>query len=305
MSALAISSSITNRGTRILGNTFVNCPSVNEATSCCIKIITSSGFPILIQGNYFEYIRRVLDSQVAVHFDSNIIRKCHTTSALYLFGPNARVTNNIFEDVNARLMYVQGAGAVIEDNVMRNVDGSVSPTTGVVYLDGADNSKVRRNHVHYAALVGGVPYRADSDVANLVFTGNTWENTNYFKPAVLDGVCTEADREVATADTTDVTTETLDQFYTNSDRLYFVEAWVVATETDDYDEMASWKLAATFRNDGGTLTLVGQTEIHAQKDTGAWDADLDADATLIRLRITGANITNINWKGQMSWREVE
>lgn len=96
--------------------------------------------------------------------------------------------------------------------------------------------------------------------------------------------------------TTDATETTLETVATASDTSYHVETTVIATETTDNDETASYKLHGTFKNDGGVLTQIGSTtSAHAAEDTVGWDADFDVNTTNIRVRVTGAASTNINW----------
>jgi len=99
--------------------------------------------------------------------------------------------------------------------------------------------------------------------------------------------------------TTDATETTLDTLATASDTAYHINAEVVATETVDHDEVASYIVLGTFRNDGGTLTLVDSIVTTVGEDTAGWDCAVDANGTDIRLRVTGAAATNINWHGVM------
>lgn len=87
------------------------------------------------------------------------------------------------------------------------------------------------------------------------------------------------------------------------DRVIHVEAIVLATETADHDEVASYHLAATFKVDAGVLSQVGTTTvIHTAESTGGWAATLDASGTTIRVRATGAADTDIRWSADVySW----
>jgi len=100
-----------------------------------------------------------------------------------------------------------------------------------------------------------------------------------------------------TVATTDATETTLTTIASTSNRIYHVTATVVATETTDHDEAASYVLHGTFKNDGGTLTQVGNTTAaHTAENTAGWDADFDVNSTNIRVRVTGAASTNITWR---------
>ena len=106
--------------------------------------------------------------------------------------------------------------------------------------------------------------------------------------------------------TTDATVTDATLFTTQSNKAYHVVAKVVATETADHDEVAGYIRAATFKNDGGTLTQVGSTTaVATHEDTAGWDVTLDATGTTIRLRVTGAAATVINWRVDLEILEVE
>jgi hypothetical protein len=105
--------------------------------------------------------------------------------------------------------------------------------------------------------------------------------------------------------TTDATQTTSATFPTKSNRAYLAIARVAATETTDFDEVAGYERIATFKNDGGTLTLVGSvTSVHTAESTAGWDVTLDASGTDIRVRVTGAADTNVTWLTQLEVIEV-
>lgn len=106
--------------------------------------------------------------------------------------------------------------------------------------------------------------------------------------------------------TTDATQTTAATFPTRSNHGYKAIAKVIATETDDFDEIGDYWLEAAFKNDGGTLSLVGSVRsLHtANESTAGWDATLDASGTDIRVRVTGAASTDITWLVQLEVIEV-
>lgn len=98
---------------------------------------------------------------------------------------------------------------------------------------------------------------------------------------------------LSTTDATETVAATIPTF---TDRAYHVHATIVATETDDHDEVASYEIAATFKNDGGTVTQVGSTgEIYAGESTGGWAVAFAVDGTNIQIKVTGAAATNVSW----------
>lgn len=84
---------------------------------------------------------------------------------------------------------------------------------------------------------------------------------------------------------------------TRSDHAYFVDVKITAVQTTDFSEIATYWRQAAFKNDGGTLSLVGsvRTVVTDNESTAGWDVTLDANSTNIRVRLTGAAATNITW----------
>jgi len=108
-----------------------------------------------------------------------------------------------------------------------------------------------------------------------------------------DGLITSANNLVTSTDGAPVVANTLT---TETDKIYHVEAMVVASETVDHDEAASYHLAGTFKNDAGILTQIGATTVvHVAEDNAAWDANFNISGTTIQILATGAAATNINW----------
>ena len=108
--------------------------------------------------------------------------------------------------------------------------------------------------------------------------------------------------------TTDATQTVAGRFKTAADTAYFVDVKVVATETADHDEVATYWRQACYKNDGGTLSLVGAERevVTDNESTGGWDFDLavgsedvegdgTTDAT-IQFKVTGAASTAITWR---------
>lgn len=96
--------------------------------------------------------------------------------------------------------------------------------------------------------------------------------------------------------TTDDTQTVAATFATKSNKAYAIVAKITATETTDFDEQAFYVRHALFKNDGGTLSLVGSIgSVTTIESTGGWDVTLDASSTNIRVLVTGAAATNITW----------
>lgn len=98
-----------------------------------------------------------------------------------------------------------------------------------------------------------------------------------------------------TTQTTDATVTSIATIATANDIVYLVTANVVGIIDSTAASGAGYKLSAAFKNDGGTLTQIGTTTQTVYEDVGGWDATIDASGTDIRIRITGAGGTTINW----------
>lgn len=105
--------------------------------------------------------------------------------------------------------------------------------------------------------------------------------------------------------TTDATQTVAATFPTRTNHAYGVTAKITATETADFDEQAFYVRFALFKNDGGTLALVGSIATTVTiESTGGWDVTLDASGTDIRVLVTGAAATAITWLVQLEVIEV-
>lgn len=120
-----------------------------------------------------------------------------------------------------------------------------------------------------------------------------------------------------TVATTDGTQTVAARFVTERDTAYFVDVKVVATETADHDEVATYWRQACYKNDGGTLSLVGAERevVTDNESTGGWDVDLatateDVDGAgtneaTVQVKVTGAAATAITWRVVMTVIKVQ
>lgn len=97
--------------------------------------------------------------------------------------------------------------------------------------------------------------------------------------------------------TTDATQTVAFELETQLNTAYFIDLKVLATETTDFDETATYWRQACYRNDGGTVTLVGsiRTVVTDNETTGGWDVTFDISGTKVRALVTGAAATNVRW----------
>ncbi len=108
-----------------------------------------------------------------------------------------------------------------------------------------------------------------------------------------DGYVIRAAVEVQTANA-DVTT--LDSFTLEDENVYQLSAMVIGNE--DNGDKAGYEIKATVYRDGGGATLLGTvTSAHTQEDDAAWDCTFTVDTNDVRISVTGAAATTIDWSG--------
>ncbi len=97
----------------------------------------------------------------------------------------------------------------------------------------------------------------------------------------------------STVQTTDATTTTLKTIATTTDKGHVVDLLVSATRSDR-GVMVAWKILATITNVSGTCT-VRDVVITPTDPASTWVATVDVSGTDIRVRVTGAGGTTIDW----------
>lgn len=105
-------------------------------------------------------------------------------------------------------------------------------------------------------------------------------------------------RRKATVQTTNATVTTLDSATLAAGTVSMVRATVLARSTADICN--GYDLYAVVDQTGGTAALVGSAFGTAREEAAGWDATIDCDAATVRIRITGAAATTINWRANWS-----
>jgi hypothetical protein len=106
---------------------------------------------------------------------------------------------------------------------------------------------------------------------------------------------------VGRVQTTDATVTTAASFTPADGTVVSVWVAVDARQTDG-TKGASYLRRALYRRVGGTVTLIGsvQTIGTDAEETAGWDATLDISSTLVRVRVTGAAATTIDWTARIT-----
>lgn len=105
-------------------------------------------------------------------------------------------------------------------------------------------------------------------------------------------------RRKATVQTTNATVATLDAATLEAGTISMVRATVLARSTAD--TCNGYDLYAVVDQTGGTAALVGSAFGTAREEAAGWDATIDCDAATVRIRVTGAAATTINWLANWS-----
>jgi len=82
------------------------------------------------------------------------------------------------------------------------------------------------------------------------------------------------------------------QFQTQTDMGYHIVVDMIAVSVDNYDEVNSYRLIGTFKNDGGTLTQVGSTTTdHSAEGHAGHTPALAVSGTVVQVKLTTDDTT--------------
>ena len=102
-------------------------------------------------------------------------------------------------------------------------------------------------------------------------------------------------KKKSTVTTTNATQTTVATIATSTDTTYLIDIDVVGRNTAA-NESYAMVIRALFRNNGGTLVLIGDDYLEVKDNSLHWDATATTSGTNILVRVTGEASTNINWK---------
>jgi len=95
--------------------------------------------------------------------------------------------------------------------------------------------------------------------------------------------------------TTDATPTTIATISTATDKAYGLTVTIIGIKSDGSD-IAHYIRYASYKNDGGTLTEVDETDEHTVEDDANWDVSMEASGTDILVKVTGVAATTIQWQ---------
>ena len=108
-------------------------------------------------------------------------------------------------------------------------------------------------------------------------------------------------KRIQTTDATETALFTFDAS-TLTDYIIHVSATVMAFVSGGGNG-AGYESSATFKNDSGTVSIIGSTtDHHNAEDTAGWDVQIESSGTNILVNVTGQAATTINWQGDFDVR---
>jgi hypothetical protein len=173
---------------------------------------------------------------------------------------------------------------------------SIGPTTGQMTGSDAEANLTEDRYDDAGTLIG------NARTVNRATGQQTMTGTLGSPVISLKSTATNDDPEEKLVQgriaTTDATVTTIHTFAIPSDTVMMIKAMVQARQTGGSGTTghgASYEIAATYRNIGGTVTLIGSVEKVAAEDNASWDADFSISTTNALLRVTGEASKNITW----------
>jgi len=160
---------------------------------------------------------------------------------------------------------------------------SVAEVTDSAASAGVGSKLARIDHAHAHGVRGGGTLHAEATTADAGFMSAADKS--------LLGRITEA-----TVQTADATVTTLASTTPTNTKAIAIRAIVVGKDKATGNS-AGYGLAATAKRQGGVTTLTGAvTVLWSHEDVAGWDATIDVSTPDVRVRVTGAAATNIDWR---------
>jgi hypothetical protein len=106
--------------------------------------------------------------------------------------------------------------------------------------------------------------------------------------------------------TTDATVTTLTSFTMVDETIAAFDVVVTAARRTNVTKGGRWKRSVVYRRtSAGAATIVGTLETGTDQETdAAWDVTIDTSTNDVRVRVTGAAATDINWTCEMRVQET-
>lgn len=106
--------------------------------------------------------------------------------------------------------------------------------------------------------------------------------------------------QLAELTTTGTDATDLFSFALEADAVYFVEAWVLGVDSDDYGNQAGGRFHGVFERDGNTTAQVGATQGTVLESAGGTNIAFAVDDSndYVKLQVTGtASTAGFKWRG--------
>jgi hypothetical protein len=102
--------------------------------------------------------------------------------------------------------------------------------------------------------------------------------------------------------TTNATQTTLITLSLTDNRVYFVECVVLGNKSDNTQRAVYQRTVAVYRANGGVATILNSVvSLLTAESDASWDCTFDVSNNEVRVRVTGAAATTINWEGHLRY----
>lgn len=172
---------------------------------------------------------------------------------------------------------------------------------------------IANTNIDAAAAIAGTKIAPDFGSQNVVTTGTgtfgaTTVNALLAVKAAVEyqGTKLRIRSQAAEVSTTDATVTTLTSFAMADESLVAFDVVVTAARQTNVTKGGRWKRSVVYRRtSAGAPTIVGTLESGTDQETDAgWDVTIDVSSNDVRVRVTGAAATNINWTCELRAQET-
>lgn len=235
-------------------------------------------------------------------------------------GTHVVVSNNIINDPSSNGIYTSVNYTKIKDNTVFNITGGgrhgIVVTGDNVIIDGNEVDDTANGHgidvtgancrVTYnicRGISGGAKYGIYMNTTTGTVIGNTG---SLYLAAGFTGTVQEEFESYRdyTATTTDDTVTTVGSVSLADTSVYYIEATILARETDGSNRNLYHLEGLFYREGGGATQQDATTTITEIESAAAWDCVFDVNVNDVRVRCTGAVGDNVNWMTALKYWKV-
>lgn len=172
-----------------------------------------------------------------------------------------------------------------------DISTAAPSSIGTANSEGSATTLARSDHVHDHGVQTDGTLHAVATAVTAGFMSSADKSTFDAMGAAYVGNVQTTDATATTCASRDVAANSIEMH----------EAMVVGYRSTRA-EGAGYKIIATFRRDGGTVTRIGSiTVVATHEDAGntAWDATFTISGTTVRVTVTGEAAKTVNWRARV------